>query len=67
LQRIKALGDEFDDTGVVEVVPECVVESLKESGVLGIVVGGLEVRDGEEDLVYAKARASAYPILSEGG
>ena len=36
LQRIKALRNQFDDPGDVEIVPQRVVESLEQSGILRI-------------------------------
>ena len=41
LQGIKALGDEFDYAGIIQVVPERVVEGFEQSGVLRVGVGGL--------------------------
>jgi hypothetical protein len=38
----KTLGDEFDDAGVIEVVPESIVESLEQRGILRIALEGLK-------------------------
>ena len=65
LQGIETFRDQFDDAGVVEVVPEGVVESLQQRGVLGVAAGGLEIGNGEANFLYAQAGAGANPILSE--
>ena len=65
LQGIKAFGDEFDHAGVIEIVPERVVESLKQRGVLRIGSGRLEVGNRQANFFYAQTRARAYPILSK--
>jgi hypothetical protein len=55
LQWIKAFGDEFDDPGIIEVVPERIVESLKESSVLRIAVGRLKVGNREANLLNSES------------
>ena len=66
LQGIEAFRDQFDDAGVVEVVPECVVEGFQQGGVLRVRVRGLEVGDREADPFYAETGAGANPILGGG-
>jgi hypothetical protein len=63
LQRIETLGDEFDYAGIIQIVPECVVESFQEFGVLRIAVGGFEIGNGKANFIYAQAGAGANPIL----
>ncbi len=63
VERIKALRDQIEDAGVVEIVPQSVVESLQQVGILGVLGGRLEVRDGEADFFDAQAGAGANPVL----
>ena len=65
LQGIEALRDQLDDTGVVEIVPERIVERLQQSSVLGVVVSGFEVGNGESHFFNSETGAGANPILGE--
>ena len=65
LQGIKALGDQFDDAGVIEITPESIVEGLEQRGVLGIAGRGLEIGNREANFFDAEAGTGAHPILSE--
>ena len=67
LQGVEALGDEFDDAGIVQIVPESIVESLEQRVVLGIAVGRFEVRNGKADFFDAESGTGANPILGEAG
>src|SRR5580700_268696 len=66
LQGIETLGDEFDHPGIVQVVPESVVESLEQRVVLRIAAGRLKVGNGKADFFDAQAGTGANPILREG-
>ena len=63
LQRIEALGNQFDHAGVVQVVPERVVEGLEQRGVLRVAGGRLEIGNRKPDLLHPEARCPSYPIL----
>jgi hypothetical protein len=63
LQRIKTLRDQVENSGVVQVIPERVVECLKEVWILGVVSRRLEIRDSQPDFFYRQAGARADPIL----
>ena len=65
LHRVEALRNHIEDAGIVEIVPERVVESLEQVGVLGIWRRRFEVGRGETDLFDAKTGAGADPVLGE--
>jgi hypothetical protein len=67
LQRIKTLGDQIEDSGVVEVVPERVVEGLQQVGVAGVGGRWLEVGCGQAHALDAEAGAGANPVLRGAG
>src|SRR5208282_4575378 len=64
LERIETLGDEIEDSGVVEVVPEHVIESFRKVGVFGIAGRGLEVGGGQAYALGGESCAAADPVLA---
>ena len=67
LQRIETLRNKIEDSGVVEIVPEHVVESLQQFGVLGVAGRGLEVGGGQAHSLDAEPGAGADPVLRGAG
>src|SRR5207302_11347926 len=63
LQRIKTLRHQVEDPGVIQVIPERVIECLEEVGILGIVGGSFEIRHRQADLLHGQAGSRADPIL----
>ena len=55
LQRVEALRNQFDYSGDVEVVPQRVVESLQQRGVLRIGGRGLEIGNGQANFFHTQA------------
>src|SRR5438552_10630894 len=67
LQWIETLGDHLDHSGIVQIVPQRVVESLQQGRVLRVAGGRLEVGNGESHLFGAQRGAGANPVLGIGG
>src|SRR5208282_3071995 len=57
----------IEDSGVVEVVPERVVEGLQQFGVLGVGGRGFEAGCGEAHALDAEPGAGANPVLRGAG
>jgi len=55
LQRIEAFRNQFDYAGVVEIIPQRVIEGFKQGGILRIVRRRLKVCDGQADLFHTQA------------
>ena len=53
LQRVKALGDQIEDAGIIEIVPQSVVKRFKKVSVFRILIGGLEVGNSQTNLFHA--------------
>ena len=49
LQRVEALRDQIKNAGVIEVIPQSLVENLVQGSGLRIRVGGLEIRNCQAD------------------
>ena len=61
LQRVKTFRNQFDHAGYVEIVPESVVKSLEQCGVLRVGGRRLEVRDGQANFSTPRP----VPVLTQ--
>ena len=62
---IEALRHQLDDAGNVQVVPQRVVESLEQRGILRIRARRLEIRNGQTYFLDAETGAGLDPVLRQ--
>ncbi len=67
LGRKKALRNHVEDAGIVEVVPQRVVEVLQQVGVFRILVEALKSGTASADFFYSQSGAGLDPILRDSG
>ena len=65
-ERIETFGDQIEDAGIVEIVPQRLVEGFEEFGVFGILISRLEVGNGQADFLHAQAGTGANPVFLLG-
>src|SRR4029077_6065839 len=65
-EGIEALRNHVEDSRVVQVVPQRVVEDLKEISFFWVCRGSFEIRDRQADLLHAQTGAGADPVLGRG-
>ena len=66
-ERIKALRNHVEDAGIVQIVPQRVVEGLEQVGVLGVLGGSLEIGNRQADFFDTQSGAGANPVLGKTG
>src|SRR5581483_9892902 len=63
VDRIKALRDHVEDSGVVQIVPQRAIEYIQKFGVLWILVPRLEVGHRQPNLLHAQPSPGLDPVL----
>jgi hypothetical protein len=66
LDRIKALGDQVENTGIIQIAPQSGIEHSEQVAVFRILIGGFEIRNSEPDSFYAETSPGLDPILGCG-
>ena len=62
-KRIKTLRRHVEDAGVVQIVPQCGVESLQQGIIARISAAGLEIGHAQADFLLSEPGARLDPII----